>query len=156
MGRSREYFSWPCCQKEDHEIMAWREDEAKGLDKGTEGLGARDKTSVYIKFDAISGCSKVSHIPTPKTLTPNLAMIYIAEYTDISTSWWRKALIFLFNFVFFLFVSPQWLISPCSSHGITRSNTKEMAGTGNVELPLFNQVLCHTVRGQRPVNKDFK
>lgn len=48
MGRSREYFSWHCCQKEDPEIMAWRKDEAKGLDEGTERLGARDKTSGYI------------------------------------------------------------------------------------------------------------
>lgn len=46
----------PAAKKEDNEIRAQREDEAKGLGEGTEALGARDKTSDYIKSDEISSC----------------------------------------------------------------------------------------------------
>lgn len=46
--RIREYFSWQCCWKEDHEIIAWRKDIAKEQDKWTKGLGARDKTGDVI------------------------------------------------------------------------------------------------------------
>lgn len=65
----------PAAKKEDRETRAQREDEAKGLDEGTEGLGARDKTSGYIKSDEISSCRKFSCIPTPKSLTPHLLVI---------------------------------------------------------------------------------
>lgn len=60
MGRSSEYFSQPCCQKRG----SW--------DQGLEGRWSKE---IGWRNRRTRSKRKVSCIPTPKTLTPHLAVI---------------------------------------------------------------------------------